>query len=317
MACHPVETTFGGGGRLLSIKRVLCPIDFSDISRVAVHYAAALARRYGASIIALHVVPPPVVPVLPGPEPILYPPLVYSAEDIERFTIETLKFVHPEVGPGIEVDANVVLGSVADEIVEHAKSLPADFVVIGTHGRSGFERLMLGSVAERVVRKAPSPVLTAPPRAPDAQPIAPIRFTRILCAVDFSPASIKALQYAASIVDEPGSDVIVLHVLELPPIYEPVEVGGPGLAEFEVHARKSAERRLHELVTEHIETKAYVTELVTTGRANREILSLAEERRVELISIGVHGGAGGILAFGSTASNVVRAATCPVLSLKA
>jgi nucleotide-binding universal stress UspA family protein len=302
---------------MLSITRILSPIDFSDMSRVAVHYAAALARRYRAAITALHVLPPPMVPVLPGPEPILYPPLLFSQEDIERFTTETLQFVRAEAGSGVHVDARVVIGDVAHEVVEHVRILPADFVVIGTHGRGGFERFMLGSVAERVVRKAPAPVLTVPPRAPDALPAAPIRITSILCAVDFSPASCRALQYAASIVDEAGSELTVLHVLELPRmIYEPVEVGGPGLADFEVQAREAAERELHRVVAARVKTQAHVTEIVTTGKPYKEILRVALERRTDLISIGVHGSGEGLHAFGSTANHVVRQAPCPVLSLK-
>lgn len=89
-------------------------------------------------------------------------------------------------------------GAAAAEIAQEATRINADLLVIGTHGRSGFERLLLGSVAEKVLRKATCPVMTVPGRLPDAGPADPVLFKRILCPVDFSQSSLHALKYATS-----------------------------------------------------------------------------------------------------------------------
>jgi len=295
--------------------RILCPVDFSDASRHAVDHALALARWYGGTITAAHVIPP-MMSLQPSAGLPLYPPIVFTPQDLEQFRSETTKFVEAE-GGSTQVNAVVVEGSIATEIVQLAESLPADIVVMGTHGRSGFERLLLGSVTERVLRKAPCPVLTVPPRAIDAVPLGPVLFTRILCAIDFSPSSLKALDYAVSLSAAAGARLSVVHVLELIPTVEPVFIGGPGLEEFHQVMRDAGRKRLHEMVSTHGKGDGTITEVVGEGKAYREILRVAAEERSDLIVIGAHGGVAGVGAFGSTTNHIVRQATCPVLSLKA
>ena len=99
--------------------------------------------------------------------------------------------------------------------------MPSDLLVMGTHGRSGFERLVLGSVTEKVLRKAACPVLSVPRNVGDVVPAPPVLFTRILCAVDFSDCSINALNHAMSLGQEADARLTVLHVIELPPELPP------------------------------------------------------------------------------------------------
>jgi nucleotide-binding universal stress UspA family protein len=89
----------------------------------------------------------------------------------------------------------------------------ADLLVMGTHGRSGFEQLLLGSVTEKVLRKASCPVLTVPRRHPDAVPETPVLFKEILCPVDFSDCSMRALNHAMSLAQEADAHLTVLHVM--------------------------------------------------------------------------------------------------------
>ena len=299
---------------MLPLTRVLCPVDFSDCSRHALDYAVAIARRYGSTIAALFVVPPG-TPLFPpadlGPSP-LY---AFTAEDIERVRKELEKFVL-ESAIGVPFTAAVVEGNVVSQIVRRASELPADLIVMGTHGRSGFERLLLGSVTERVLLKAPCPVLTVPPDAPGAATAGPL-FPRILCAVDFTPASMKALEAGAILARDSGVRLSVAHVLERFPIYEPVMMGGPGTPEYDRVASDVAQHRLHAAIPHSVHAAMPVTELVAEGKPYREILRLADEEQAELIVIGAHGSGPGHHGFGSTTNQVLRGASCPVLTLRA
>jgi nucleotide-binding universal stress UspA family protein len=144
---------------MLPLRLILHPTDFSPHSEAAAKLAFALARDYGARVLALHVVEPIVVG---GAEGIAIPDSgAYEAEMRARLA---------EVRPSrteVLVEHRLLLGSVAEEILRVAKESQCGVIVLGTHGRTGLGRLLLGSVAEQVVRKAPCPVLTvkAPPRA--------------------------------------------------------------------------------------------------------------------------------------------------------
>jgi nucleotide-binding universal stress UspA family protein len=176
---------------------------------------------------------------------------------------------------------------------------------------------MLGSTTERVLRTAPCPVLTVPRRAPDLAADAGVRFPHILCPVDFSPSSMKALDYAASLAQEADAHLHVLHVAELVPSFEPVVMGGPGAPPVNQNALAGARQRLHDAISDEVRTFCSVHEVVAAGKPYKEILRHAEENRVELIVMGAHGGALGLAAFGSTTNQIVRHAACPVLTLKA
>ena len=209
---------------MMPITRILCPVDLSDCSRHALDYAVAIAKRYGATVSSLLVVPP-AAPPIPAADLGPYPMLVFTAEDLAQLRGELEKFVKG-FARDVPFTAAVAEGNVVAQIVRRASDLPADLIVIGTHGRSGLERVMLGSVTERVLLKSPCPILTVAPRATGTAPSGV--FTRILCAVDFSPSSMKALGVAATLAKDAGARLSVVHVLERFPIYEPVMMGGPG-----------------------------------------------------------------------------------------
>jgi len=300
---------------MITIKRILCPIDFSEYSRQAIDRAVALAGEYSGSITALHVVTQ-VVPPRPPDLAVLYPPIVYTAEDLEQFRTHTRQFVERE-NNGAPIDVVVVVGNVASEIVRVAEELPADMIVIGTHGRSGFDRLMMGSVTERILRRAPCPVLTVPRRHGPDRAYAQRLFTRILSATDFSASSLRALLYAASFAERANAELSVIHVLESVPMLEPVVIGISGQQEYRQLAEAAHRERLHEVLVAHPELGRQPVEIVSSGKPYREILRVATEQQSDLIVMGVHGGPPGLPAFGSTVNHVVRQATCPILSVRA
>jgi nucleotide-binding universal stress UspA family protein len=141
---------------MIEIRRILCPIDFSDFSRRALDHAVAIARWYEATVTALHVFSPAPVAAF-GPGPVAFEPIVLTAVDREQLLADTEAFAKTGSATSATIEAVVREGYTAAEILEQAASMEADLLVIGTHGRSGFERLVLGSVAEQVLWKANCP----------------------------------------------------------------------------------------------------------------------------------------------------------------
>jgi nucleotide-binding universal stress UspA family protein len=145
-------------------KRILCPIDFSDASRAALETAADLARRFGATLTLLHAYPVPGY-TFPDGSFVASSKMLDELADQARRHLEEWKDIAASLGlPGVE--AVTAVGEPAHEIVTWATAHGADLVVVGTHGRTGLTHALMGSVAERVVRRAPCPVLTVrPPKA--------------------------------------------------------------------------------------------------------------------------------------------------------
>jgi nucleotide-binding universal stress UspA family protein len=142
------------------IRKILCPVDFSEGSERAVAYAASLARQLGASIELVHVWASPVYAFPDGA-------LILGAEAVDRLTTDLRGQLDACVARHADRDllvaGRLVQGDSPREIVAVAKAIDADLVVMGTHGRTGLARALVGSVAERVVRTSPVPVLTVPP----------------------------------------------------------------------------------------------------------------------------------------------------------
>ena len=207
-------------------------------------------------------------------------------------------------------------GDTVATIVDRAVVIPADLLVMGTHGRSGFDRLLLGSVAEKVLRKAPCPILTVPPHAPAKAP-ADEAFTRILCPVDFSPPALQALGFALDLARQAGGSVTVLHAIEWLADEEPRAQAHFNVPEYRLHLIEDAHSRLQAVLADEPRTGCDVKDVVVTGRAYHQILEAAAAQEADLIVMGAQGRGGvGLTLFGSTTQQVVRAATCPVLTVR-
>jgi len=307
---------------MVTFKTLLCPVDFSPHSHRAFHYAAAVASWYRSALTVLHVVPG-ASSAIAGYGLILppAPSLAETAEGRAALTDEVRRFIGAASPGESPVDIAIREGTATTEILNHAESIHADLVVIGTHGRSGITRLVLGSVAEKVLRQSPVPVLSVPPHADDPTPDAPVGFTRILCAVDFSECSMAALSHAASLARHAGATLVGLHVLtyalaEVPELYDAVHANERlTVEEFHRWCRENSRQRLSEAVEDATPGAAVV---LAEGKPYREILRVADEQHCDLIVIGVRGrGAADLLFLGSTANHVIRQAACPVLTLRA
>jgi nucleotide-binding universal stress UspA family protein len=295
---------------MTSITHVLCAVDFSEFSRRAIDHAAAIARWYRARLTVLHVVR--IQPIMD------LPPAPMSGADRERMLADVTRFTR-QASPDIPFDIQVEeASSVPDEILRQTQALGADLLVVGSHGASGFERLLLGSVTERIAHKVLCPTMVVPRHAADKDPHGPLQVRRILCPVDFSATSNRALAYARSLAEETAARLTVLYVIEVPPelrehsFREVIDVD---------RARAAAEadclQRLRELIPDTAHRRCAIETAVLEGPPYHQILKRAADEGSDLIVMGVHGrGAIDLLLFGSNTARVMRAAECPVLIVR-
>jgi nucleotide-binding universal stress UspA family protein len=298
---------------MLANRRILCPTDFSDFSERALEQAIALADPRETRITLLHVVPPLIPPAAAMPFPVT-PTLDARARGV---ALEALsRFGEPARAAGIETELEVREGSIAGQVVKIAEALPADLVVIGTHGLTGFDRFMLGSVTEKVLHRVGCPVLTVP-RAPQGRLRArPGRFQAILCPLDFADPSARALRVAESLARESGARLLLLHVVEGWPEDDARDHSHWTVPEYRRFLLNEARERLSTVVSAEGRALCRVEDVVAAGKPYVEILRLAAERAVDLVVMGVHGrGRTDLALFGSTAQHVVREAGCPVLTV--
>lgn len=298
---------------MIEFRRIMCPVDFSRFSVRALACAAALARWYDAQLMVLHIVPTfepmQVRGDLGEPAHVL---TSMSREEVLAEMSQSLSL--GAVSPGVTPLAEA--GDPRATIIHQAISKEADLIVMGTHGRRGFNRLLLGSVAEAVLREAPCPVLTVPPHA-SARASEAVTFKRILCPIDFSSSALQALRVALNLARQADGRVTLLHAVEWLPEEEPRALRQFDVVEYRRDITSEAQEQLRTLVAEEPRTWVEIDDIVVFGRAYREILRAAEATPADLIVMGAQGRGGIDLAlFGSTTQQVVRGATCPVLTVR-
>jgi nucleotide-binding universal stress UspA family protein len=301
------------------LHHILCPVDFSEASAHAVDQAIAIASWYGARITALHVRSPMVLPI-PGVPVGELPTLPVPDEEAYQLLEERVRALFRR-GSQLRVDVQIETGLPATVILDSAAGRRVDLIAMGTHGAGGFARFVLGSVAEKVLRKAACPVLTVPPRA---HAVSRLPFKQVVCAVDFSAPSLLGLQFALSLARESDARLTLLHVITWPwheppgPVLEtlPPEMAF-SLAEYRRHCEQDASARLAALVP--VDAREWCTPSVQVrhGRPHAEALRLAAEESADLIVIGVSGrNTVDVHLLGSTTNQVVRSAACPVLTVR-
>jgi nucleotide-binding universal stress UspA family protein len=300
---------------VVRFTHILCPTDLSDASSRSLTYAATLARWYQAKLTVLHVVPsfdPMSVRAgdLSAPVRVVYPVSREGVLERLRQTVDGAGAA--SLGAALLAEA----GDPARTIVDQAVALGADLVVLGTHGRSGFERLFLGSVAEKALRKAPCPVMTVPPHA--TSPLrTDVRFSHILCPIDFSGPALQALGFALDLARQSEGTVTLLYAIEWLTEDGPPADTEAKISEYRQMMMGDIRERLRALVAREVPTPSTLKEVVVLGRAHREILRVAAETSADLIVMGAQGrGAVGLALFGSATQQVVRAAECPVLTVR-
>jgi nucleotide-binding universal stress UspA family protein len=296
---------------MIEINTILCPVDRSEVSRRALMVGAALARWYDARLRVLEVAAAGLPPAAASPSAVagLTPALRRAIlDELRRFAA---------CADGVTTDVVVEEGDVLTRILADASARETGLIVMGTHGHGGLARLVAGSVTEKVLRQAPCPVLTVP-LGQGAVPPGPGPFKSILCAVDFSQASLHAVEYALSLAQEAAARLVVAHVIDWP---NTAGLSAPLAAAIDDSRRDYEARRLADLraaVPASARAWCQIEEVLAVGTPGQQIVHLANAQAIDLIVMGVHGKSALNLAiFGSTTRQVVHDAHCPVLTVPA
>jgi nucleotide-binding universal stress UspA family protein len=285
----------------LSLKNILFTTDFTPASEAAQPYVTALACWYGSKIVVVHCV---------EPEPVLSMPMEPVPQDMDfnwRAAKERMdQFVRARPLEGTAHETLLLQGDLWTVVSDVIRRHEIDLIVLGTHGREGIKKLVMGSAAERIFRLAACPVLTVGPGAVNPA----VRFENwkhILFATDFSDGSLGALPYALSLAEENQAALTLLHLISLVPIQR---------EQFVIEA---ARKRLELLVPLDAATWCNPEYLVQIGFPADGILRVAEERDADLIVMGVHTPrsprASTHLPW-AIAHEVVSHAHCPVLTVR-
>lgn len=294
---------------MLPFQTILVAADFSEGSREAFRMACSLVPEDETRILVLNVMEPRYVPETPvyfGEQSARYLRVARAPAEHEAMK-ERLREVYAP-GRSLEVEYRTKEGDAAEEILREAEETRSELIVMGTHGRTGLRRLLAGSIAETVLRKAPCPVLAfrSQETSPRAEPI-----SVLLHPTDFSVGSEAALRVARLLASDHGSRLIILYVT-------PTEVILEGAMAAAVDTR--ADRESLEAIRKRIEgsdLKCPVEVRLERGTAAFEILRVADEVGAGLIVMGTHGKSGlARLLMGSEAEDVLRRARCPVLVVK-
>lgn len=265
---------------------VLCPVDFSDASRGALRYAAALAEHFYASLIVLVVNDPLLAnaaDVKFGERWLLH----RSQQDLEEFLKKAFPGRTPQV-PALE--RRVVTGATASEILRAASEPSTDLIVMSTHGASGLRKTIFGSTTERVLRDATIPVIVTPAHDPGPESLEDWRRSvkTLLVPVDFSPYSQRQVRIARGLAEALDAALTLTHVIE------PASARSlpPDLAEEALALRRSeAKRRLEEFAST-LPTGLHPAIALVEGDPAKEIARLARDHSIDAIVMGLHSSIG-------------------------
>lgn len=282
---------------VVGLKNILFATDFSEPSMKAFPYVAELSRHFGASVFACHIITPTsLVTAAPQAAPMLYE-AEYNAASKELENIVR----SPQLN-GLKTKALLSSGILGDALLDEITQNNVDLVVAGTHGRTGLRRFLLGSVAEEICRVATCPVLTIGPDCPTAA----IKIKSILVPTDLSDESMRALPFVVKLAVAYGASISVLHVLPEETSTNPdaIKLSEP-LFRNMVH---TFEPQLAPLKADF---------LIESGAVADTILKVAQEKRADVIALGIRNAfLPGLHLRSSVAYSVITTAPCPVVTCR-
>lgn len=298
----------------MQFNRIICATDFSDFSNRTVNYGIAFAREFEAKLYVCHVIDLSSVAIYGEFQ--LDPVGLQNRimEDAREQLEELIGQQHKEWEPLITV------GHTADEIARIVEEKNIDLVITATRGRSGFKRLILGSVTERLMRTLRCPLLVV--HSPDKEFISTddheVNINRILVGCDFSPDSSLAFEYGLSLAQEFESELHLAHVIESAAYQELQKTDTPVETEIQQEIHGHLIQKLQDMVPEEARNWCKPQTSLIEGRSYEELVKYAEQHDIGMIVLGARGlGLVKSLLLGSTTDRVIRRAPCPILSVSA
>lgn len=301
-----------------AIRRILVATDYSPAARRALEIGCTVANKFGAELHLLHVVAEPTPLIVP--EGVWVEPkaiLATLARNSQIALVEKTKGLQLE--PIVQVVRVVKIGNPSDQIRKYADEQHVDLIIMGTQGHRGLSRILLGSVAEKTVRIAASPVITvhAPSSGPDGdeqESFTPFR--RILVATDFSLPAARARDLAWSIATKFGAELHLLNV-----VVEPLPLPGPNGTwirpeqQTPTYVNDALRTLENEVKAIELQPGLVVVRAVKVGYPIEAIQQYVTDHQIDLIALGTQGHRGlSNLLLGSIAEKIVRIGACPVLT---
>lgn len=290
----------------IEIKNVVCATDFSDFSNNAVPYAMALADKFAATIYFCH--------VIDLPSAAMYGEAMFDPQAIQNnvstFASEQLTELIGDQGGNWE--PMVTIGVPAEEIVRIAVDKRADLAIAATHGRSGLQRFIVGSVTERLMHTLPCPLLVIHDTAPSEA-----QFKKIMVGCDFSPDADLGVAYGVRLAQAFGAELHLVHIIEPHSVKDMLKPWrGPSNGDApDLHNRLREE--MLRLIPASVLPGDQPHIVLQPGLSHEELVKYAMAQNIDLIVLGVHGrGFVEKLLVGSTTDRVIRLAPCPVLSVR-
>jgi nucleotide-binding universal stress UspA family protein len=278
-----------------TFERILVPTDFSEMSDHALEYAKAIAGKDKSQLLLVHVNPP--VNLVTPPEGAWIDEAEIQAAQAERLE-ETGATLRSE---GFRAQAISLTGPLYDELLSAIKQNEADLVVVGTHGRKGYERLLLGSDAEAILRHAHCPVLLVGPKAPALQDKA-WRVREVICATTLDPRSAHVAAFAHKLAAQYGAELVLFHA------QDPESSEDPDWVAFE--------DAFHRYVPEDLGRCSWLRTRLATTAPGTSIVDFAKQRGSGLIVMGAHPASSMATHVApGTAAKVLIEAPCPVMTL--
>ena len=295
----------------IEIKTILVPLDFSRGSIEALDYAVAVAKQFHAAIHLVHVHPPDEASSVPRAGHLM----LQSAQAIQFLREELTNIQRKHVEPFWPENCHVRGGRPYQEIVELAREINADLIILSTRGRTGLKRVLLGSTAERVVRSAPCPVLVVRKRKQKSKVARKaLSIGTILVPVDFSECSLAGVKYAAFLARTLGAKLRLFHAMYPYGDYVIADRVGTRLSSLIEAERAAAREEMEELKHADFLHGVSTETKIGIGYAIDEICGAARQPDIDLIVTSTHGRTGFKHALiGSVAEHVVRYADCPVM----
>src|SRR6056297_607661 len=299
-------------GMRRQFRNILCATDFSEFTRVIAAYGIAMASRFDAALSICHVID---LPTISAYGEAVFDPLEYQQRfmDTARREITSL-FSDADV----EYQPLVTLGNTTDEISRLAHEHGVDLVIAATHGRSGLKRFFLGSVAERLMRILPCPLLVLRGSEGFTEDAAPQRFPfkKILVGCDFSEDAALALDYSLNMAQEFESELHLVHVVEPSGYKDLFKLPHDAGEKFKEDLYNMIKEKLNSLVPEDALNWIKLQTVLLVGKPYAELIRYAEINDIDMVSLGIRGhGMVEELLVGSTTDRVIRQSPCPVLSV--